>query len=121
MVCSDAHLRIRRTPKPSASTVSTRWLAPTRHCTIPLLESMSAICGVIGNHARRPSAEAELTAMLDALAIRAPDGAATWQSPDGAARLGFRWLRTAPDEHSPGIVTSSDGQLAMACDGHVFE
>ena len=41
---------------------------------------MSAICGVIGNLARRPAAEAELKAMLDALAFRAPDGAATWHA-----------------------------------------
>ena len=75
---------------------------------------------MIGNYARRPSAEAELAAMLDALAFRAPDGAATWQAPDGAARLGFRWLRTSPDEQSPGVVVSPDGKLAMACDGHVF-
>ena len=58
--------------------------------------------------------------MLDALAVRAPDGAATWRAPDGAARLGFRWLRTQPGEQSPGVVASSDGNLAMACDGHVF-
>jgi asparagine synthase (glutamine-hydrolysing) len=75
---------------------------------------------MIGNYARRPSAEAELSAMLDALAFRAPDGAATWHAPDGAARLGFRWLRTQPGEQSPGIGVSPDGNLAMACDGHVF-
>ena len=81
---------------------------------------MSAICGMIGTYARRPGAEAELAAMLDALAFRAPDGAATWHAPDGAARLGFRWLRTQPDEHSPGVAVSADGNFAMACDGHVF-
>lgn len=81
---------------------------------------MSAICGVIGNYARRPAAEAELAAMLDALAFRAPDAAATWHDPDGAARLGFRWLRTQPGEQSPGVAISPDGNLAMACDGHVF-
>jgi asparagine synthase (glutamine-hydrolysing) len=75
---------------------------------------------MIGNYARRPGAEAELSAMLDALAFRAPDGAATWHAPDGAARLGFRWLRTQPGEQSPGVLTSPDGNLAMACDGHVF-
>ncbi|HET7505827.1 MAG TPA: asparagine synthase-related protein [Kofleriaceae bacterium] len=58
--------------------------------------------------------------MLDALAHRGPDGATTWQSPDGAARMGLRWLRTRPGETNPGIVTSADGNLAMACDGHVF-
>src|SRR4051794_3777812 len=79
---------------------------------------MSAICGMIGNYARRPGAEAELAAMLDALAVRGPDGASTWHAPDGAARLGFRWLKTQPDEPNPGIVVSGD--LAMACDGHVF-
>jgi asparagine synthase (glutamine-hydrolysing) len=81
---------------------------------------MSAICGVIGSYARRPAAEAELAAMMDALAVRAPDGVATWQSPDGAARLGFRWLRTQPGETSPGVAVSPDGDLAMVCDGHVF-
>jgi asparagine synthase (glutamine-hydrolysing) len=75
---------------------------------------------MIGTYARRPGAEAELAAMLDALEFRAPDGAATWHAPDGAARLGFRWLRTQPDEPSPGVMVSSDGNLAMACDGHVF-
>lgn len=75
---------------------------------------------MIGNHARRPTAEAELSAMLDALAPRAPDGATTWRAPDGAAWLGYRWLRTQPDETSPGVITSADGNLAMACDGHVF-
>jgi asparagine synthase (glutamine-hydrolysing) len=81
---------------------------------------MSAICGVIGNYARRPAAEAELAAMLDALAFRAPDAAATWHDPDGSARLGFRWLRTQPGEQSPGVTISPDGNLAMVCDGHVF-
>jgi asparagine synthase (glutamine-hydrolysing) len=81
---------------------------------------MSAICGMIGNYARRSGADAELAAMLDALEVRAPDGAATWHAPDGAARLGFRWLRTQPGEQSPGVVVSPDGNLAMVCDGHVF-
>src|SRR5512147_2806705 len=81
---------------------------------------MSAICGMIGNYARRPAAEAELAAMLDALAVRAPDAAATWHDPDGGARLGYRWLRTAPGEQSPGVAVSPDGNLAMVCDGHVF-
>ena len=75
---------------------------------------------MIGDYARRPSAEGELAAMLDVLAPRGPDAAATWRAPDGGARLGFRWLRTRPDEHSPGVVVSADGNLAMACDGHVF-
>lgn len=81
---------------------------------------MSAICGIIGNYARRPAAEAELSAMLDALTVRAPDAATTWHDPDGAARLGFRWLRTRPGEQNPGVAVSPDGNLAMACDGHVF-
>lgn len=58
--------------------------------------------------------------MLDALALRAPDGAATWHAPDGGARLGFRWLRSQPGEQSPGITSSPGGAMAMACDGHVF-
>jgi len=75
---------------------------------------------MIGSYARRPSAEADLAAMLDALAVRAPDSAATWQAPDGGAHLGFRWLRTQPDEASPGVIVAPDGNLAMVCDGHVF-
>jgi asparagine synthase (glutamine-hydrolysing) len=81
---------------------------------------MSAICGIIGNYARRPGAERELDAMLEALAFRAPDAAASWHDADGGARLGFRWLRTQPGEESPGIVLRPDGSLAMTCDGHVF-
>lgn len=81
---------------------------------------MSAICGMIGSLARRPTAAADLAAMLDALAVRAPDEATSWSSPDGDALLGFRWLRTAPGEVNPGIATARAGTLAMACDGHVF-
>src|SRR5215470_3298323 len=81
---------------------------------------MSAICGMIGNYARRPTAEAELAGMMEALAFRAPDGAAVWTDEAGGARLGFRWLRTQPGETSPGIVAAPGGGLAMACDGHVF-
>lgn len=81
---------------------------------------MSAICGMIGNYARRERAEAELAAMMEALAFRGPDGQATWQDPDGGARLGFRWLRTRPDETSPGVVVAAGGDLAVVCDGHAF-
>jgi len=56
--------------------------------------------------------------MLDALEVRGPDGASTWHDPDGTARLGFRWLRTQPDETNPGVI--SEGDLQMVCDGHVF-
>lgn len=76
---------------------------------------------MIGNYARRPTAEAELAAMMGALEFRAPDGAATWADPEGNARLGFRWLRTRPGEENPGIATSPDGNLAMVCDGHVWD
>lgn len=79
---------------------------------------MSAICGVIGEYARRPDAEGELAAMLEALSVRAPDGGATWSDPSGNARLSFRWLRTSPDEQNPGVIV--DGDHAMVCDGHVF-
>ncbi|AKU98428.1 Asparagine synthetase [Labilithrix luteola] len=81
---------------------------------------MSAICGMTGNHARRPDAERALGAMLELLTARAPDDASTWRDPDGAALLGFRWLKTQPDEQSPGIQ-HSEGRLAMTCDGHVFD
>jgi asparagine synthase (glutamine-hydrolysing) len=81
---------------------------------------MSAICGMIGNLARRPSAEAELGAMMEALTRRAPDDGATWRDPDGGARLGFRWLRTRPDEVMPRVAPSPGAALTMVCDGHVF-
>jgi asparagine synthase (glutamine-hydrolysing) len=81
---------------------------------------VSAICGLIGSYARREAAEAELAAMLEALAFRAPDGVSTWRDPEGVARLGFRWLRTQPDEPDPAVATTPGGALAMACDGHVF-
>ncbi|HSS00525.1 MAG TPA: asparagine synthase-related protein [Kofleriaceae bacterium] len=54
------------------------------------------------------------------MTVRAPDGATMWAAPDGAARLGFRWLRSDPTEQNPGVATSVDGNLAMVCDGHVF-
>ena len=82
---------------------------------------MSAICGIIGNYARWSSADADLSAMFEALTFRAPDGAATWRDPAGDAMLGFRWLRTRPDQQSLGIATVRGDALAMACDGQVFE
>ena len=81
---------------------------------------MSAICGLLGSYARRPDAASALSSMLDALAVRAPDDTATWVDPDGGARLGFRWLRTAPGETNPGVALTPDGNVAMVCDGHVF-
>lgn len=79
---------------------------------------MSAICGIIGNYARRPGAEAELKAMLDAFSVRGPDGTSTWSDPDGSARLGFAWLRALPGEQNPGVTVTPTH--AMVCDGHVF-
>src|SRR6187455_2724597 len=79
---------------------------------------MSAICGLIGNYARRPAAEAELTAMLDAMALRAPDEATTWKDDAGDARMGFRWLRVDPDERNPARGAAGwhdlDAQFAVA-------
>jgi asparagine synthase (glutamine-hydrolysing) len=73
-----------------------------------------------GNHAQKPDAERALGAMLEQLTPRAPDDASTWRAPDGAALFGFRWLKTQPDERTPGILHSERG-LAMTCDGHVFD
>src|SRR5262249_19719593 len=113
-----------RAPTPSAATASRPWRAPTRPCTIALSRrpraSMSAICGLLGTYAERPSAEADLAAMLEALAARAPDEATTWHDPAGPVRLGFRWLHTQPGETNPGIEVTGGGAMAMACDGHVF-
>src|SRR6185503_5825355 len=82
---------------------------------------MSAICGIIGEHARRPAAQAELAAMLDRLQHRGPDDVATWRDADGPALLGFRWLRTQPGEQNPGVSAAAGSGLAMVCDGHVFQ
>ncbi|HSB20526.1 MAG TPA: asparagine synthase-related protein [Anaeromyxobacteraceae bacterium] len=76
---------------------------------------------MIGTYARRETADAEMASMLEALAFRAPDGMATWRDPEGAARLGFRWLRTRPGESSPGVATTPGETMALACDGHVFD
>lgn len=73
-----------------------------------------------GNYARRADAERSLGAMLEPLTVRAPDDGSTWRDPDGAALFGFRWLKTRPDEHNPGILHAESG-LAMTCDGHVFD
>lgn len=81
---------------------------------------MSAVCGMIGNYARRSTAEADIQAMQAALAFRAPDDASTWRDPEGEAWLGFRWLHTQPGEKNPGIRTERNSPLVMTCDGHVF-
>ena len=58
--------------------------------------------------------------MSDALRRRGPDGDHQWKDQSDAVALGFRFLRTADPESSPGVLVNEDRSLMMVCDGHVF-
>lgn len=78
---------------------------------------MTAICGMIGAWAAEPRAHEHLSAMLGAMAPRAPGAAAVWADRGGLCRLGV----TGGPGASPGarVIEAAPG-LAMVCDGHVF-
>src|SRR6476646_10309090 len=81
---------------------------------------MSGICGIAGELATEPSAQSNLSAMLQALQRRGPDAEATHASLEEQILLGFRWLQTDRSEVNPAVVTSEDGHLVLVSDGHVF-
>ena len=59
-------------------------------------------------------------AMSGALRPRGPDDDARWVDATDPVALGFRFLRTAIGEVSPGVLVNEDRSLMMVCDGHVF-
>src|SRR5262245_4327414 len=81
---------------------------------------MSAIYGVLARPKREPDIDTDLTAMSNALRSRGPDRDTRWVDPSDRVVLGFRFLRTAIGEASPGVLVNEDRSLMMVCDGHVF-
>ena len=81
---------------------------------------MSAIYGIAGGSRRDQRIDADLRAMSAALRPRGPDDDARWADPEDPVALGFRFLRTAVGEASPGVLVNEDRSLMMVCDGHVF-
>ena len=82
---------------------------------------MSAISGVVGSLVNESDAQHAAAAMSAVLEQRAPDDERSYRGAgDDQALLAFRFLRAAPGEASPGVVTNEDQSLVMVCDGHVF-
>jgi len=81
---------------------------------------MSAICGAFGRTVRSSNAGTDLNAMLAALQERGPDGGADYRDRTDPVMLGFRFLRSAPGEASPAVLSTPDGSLRLVCDGHIF-
>jgi asparagine synthase (glutamine-hydrolysing) len=81
---------------------------------------MSAIYGITTRSPHVQRMDTGLEAMSAALVRRAPDGDTRWREATDGVALGFRFLRTAAGEASPGILANEDRSLLMVCDGHVF-
>src|SRR5262245_36717689 len=83
-------------------------------------KAMSAIYGIAGGAPHEPRIDTELPAMSAALRPRGPDDDTRWADATDRVALGFRFLRTAIREASPGVLVNEDRSLMMVCDGHVF-
>jgi asparagine synthase (glutamine-hydrolysing) len=81
---------------------------------------MSAIYGIAGRSRREQRIDMDLGAMSAALRPRGPDDDIRWVDATNPVGLGFRFLRTAAGEASPGVLANEDRSLMMVCDGHVF-
>jgi asparagine synthase (glutamine-hydrolysing) len=81
---------------------------------------MSAIYGIAGGSRPEPRIDVDLHGMSVALRPRGPDDDTRWVDGTDAVALGFRFLRTAVGEASPGVLVNEDRSLIMVCDGHVF-
>jgi asparagine synthase (glutamine-hydrolysing) len=81
---------------------------------------MSAIYGIAGGSKREQQIDRDLRAMSVALQLRGPDGDTRRVDGTDPVALGFRFLRTAIGEASPGVLVNEDRSLMMVCDGHVF-
>ena len=81
---------------------------------------MSAIFGIVGACAGHAGAERDFAAMSAALEGRGPDDVDAFSDTGEPAMVGFRFLRSAPGETTPRVVTNEDQSLLMVCDGHVF-
>ncbi len=83
---------------------------------------MSAIYGIAGGSSRERRRRHETCARwLPRSRRRGPDDETRWiETRPTRWRSGFRFLRTAIGEDSPGVVVNEDRSLMMVCDGHVF-
>jgi asparagine synthase (glutamine-hydrolysing) len=81
---------------------------------------MSAIYGTVGGSRRAQRVYADLPAMSAALRPRGPDDDNRYVDATDRVALGFRFLRTAAGEASPGVLVNEDRSVMMVCDGHVF-
>jgi asparagine synthase (glutamine-hydrolysing) len=81
---------------------------------------MSAIYGIVGGSRREQPIDIDLRAMSAVLRPRGPDDDTRWANVTDPVALGFRFLRTAAGEASPGVLVNEDRSLLMVCDGHVF-
>src|SRR2546430_16381124 len=81
---------------------------------------MSAICGMLGKCVNGGGSEQDFDSMLAAREARGSDGLARHVDTLEQIGLGFRFLRTSPDESSPNILINEDRSLMLVCDGHVF-
>jgi asparagine synthase (glutamine-hydrolysing) len=81
---------------------------------------MSAIYGIVGGSTREPGVDVDLRAMSAVLRPRGPDSDARMVDTTDPVALGFRFLRTAAGEASPGVLVNENRSLMMVCDGHVF-
>jgi asparagine synthase (glutamine-hydrolysing) len=62
----------------------------------------------------------DLDGMSAALRARGPDHDTCWVDAADPVALGFRFLRSAIGESTPGVLVNEDRSLMMVCDGHVF-
>jgi len=74
---------------------------------------MSAIYGIAGGLKRDPHMNPCLPAVSSALRPRGPDDDARCVDAIDGVALGFRFLRTAIGEASPGVLFNEDGSLMM--------
>lgn len=81
---------------------------------------MSAIYGIAGGTRREHPLDSDLRTMSAALRHRGPDEDGFRIDTKDPVGFGFRFLRTASAEASPGVLFSEDKSLMMVCDGHVF-
>src|SRR5262245_32425081 len=81
---------------------------------------MSAIYGFAGGSRPEKPIDTDLLAMSVSLRHRGPDEDTRWVDATDHVAFGFRFLRTAIGETSPGVLVNEDRSLMMVCDGHVF-
>src|SRR5579871_5693024 len=78
---------------------------------------MSGICGIFDRNGG-PAAATQISAMLDAMRHRGPDGRAIWQ--DGAVALGHSMLHTTPESLGERLPqATADRAFAITADARI--